>query len=53
MRRPKPKEAVAEVKCAACNGTGYPKVKQPVEPRRRIFPALCKECQGKGRLTRS
>jgi DnaJ-class molecular chaperone len=50
MKRPKPKEAVAEVKCAACNGTGNSKVKQPAQPGRKIYPAPCKECAGKGRV---
>jgi DnaJ-class molecular chaperone len=47
------KELISEIKCAACNGAGYPKVKQPVEPGRRIYPAPCKECAGKGRLPRA
>jgi DnaJ-class molecular chaperone len=50
MRRSKPEEIVAEIKCPACEGTGFPHVKQPVEPARRIFPAPCKECAGKGRI---
>jgi DnaJ-class molecular chaperone len=44
------KEPLAEIKCAACNGTGYPKVKQPVQPGRKIYPTPCKECAGKGRI---
>jgi DnaJ-class molecular chaperone len=43
------KEPVAEIKCPACDGTGFPNVKQPVEPGRRVFPAPCRECPGKGR----
>jgi hypothetical protein len=34
----KTKEAVAEIECPACKGTGYPKVQQPVQPGRKIFP---------------
>jgi len=50
MKRLKAEDALLEVKCPACNGTGFPNVKQPVEPRRRIFPAPCRECAGKGRV---
>ena len=39
-----------ERKCKACNGTGYPPVKQPAQPGRQIYPAPCKECGGKGRI---
>ena len=42
-----------ETKCEACDGTGFPKVKQPAEPGRRIFPAPCKKCGGKGRITKA
>jgi DnaJ-class molecular chaperone len=38
-----------EEKCPACGGTGFPIVKQPT-PGRRIYPAPCKICAGKGRL---
>ena len=50
MKRRKPK--VAEVQCPACDGIGYIKVAQPVEPDRKIYPARCKQCLGKGRLAR-
>jgi hypothetical protein len=39
MEGDKPKEKVAEIRCRACNGTGFPKVKQPVQPARKIYPA--------------
>jgi len=39
-----------EIKCPACNGTGYPMVMQPVQPGRKIYPAKCKKCGGKGRI---
>ena len=39
-----------EMKCDACDGTGFPKVKQPSEPGRRIYPAPCRKCGGKGRI---
>ncbi len=35
---------------AACDGTGLQKVKQPTQPGRKIFPAKCEECLGKGRI---
>lgn len=50
MKRPKPKRAVAEVECSACEGTGFQPVKQPAQPGRKIFPARCQQCSGKGRL---
>ena len=50
MKRLKAADALQEIKCPACDGTGFPKVKQAVEPGRRIFPAPCKECGGKGRV---
>jgi DnaJ-class molecular chaperone len=40
-----------EHKCPACNGTGFPVVKQPAKPGRRIYPVPCKSCHGKGRIT--
>jgi hypothetical protein len=53
MKRLKAEDALLEVKCSACNGTGFPNVKQPVEPRRRIFPAPCREGGGARGVTRS
>jgi len=47
MKRLKAEDKLPEVKC---HGTGFPKVKQPVQPGRRIYPAPCKECAGKGRV---
>jgi DnaJ-class molecular chaperone len=38
----------AERKCPACNGTGFPPVKQPAQPGRKIYPARCERCDGKG-----
>jgi hypothetical protein len=32
----------------ACDGTGFPKV--PTGPGRKIYPAPCKQCFGKGRM---
>ena len=37
-----------EFKCPACNGTGFGPVKQPTQPGRRIYPARCDRCDGKG-----
>jgi len=50
MGRLKTKEPVAEVECSACEGTGFPKVKQPVQPGRKIYPPPCNLCRGKGWL---
>lgn len=46
------KSAPVEIKCEACNGTGHQVVKQPSQPGRRMYPARCKECDGKGRITK-
>jgi DnaJ-class molecular chaperone len=40
----------AEHRCPACNGTGFPAVKQPTQPGRKIYPVECKTCGGKGRI---
>jgi DnaJ-class molecular chaperone len=40
----------SERKCAKCNGTGFSAVVKPVQPGRRIYPAPCKKCGGKGRV---
>ena len=53
MEKLKTEEALQEVKCPECEGTGFPKVKQPVQPGRRVYPAPCEKCAGKGRLTRT
>jgi DnaJ-class molecular chaperone len=39
-----------EHKCTACNGTGFPVVMKAVQPGRKIYPAPCKKCGGKGRI---
>jgi DnaJ-class molecular chaperone len=44
------KKAQQEINCDACNGTGFPPVTEPVQPGRRVYPAPCKKCGGKGRL---
>lgn len=46
------KLAKVEEKCPACNGTGFPAVKQPA-PGRRIFPPPCEKCQGSGRIKKA
>ena len=38
-----------EVKCRACNGTGFLAVIQPAQPGRRIYPPSCRKCASKGR----
>src|SRR5712671_7254423 len=42
---------IKEHVCPACNGTGYPVVKQPVQPGRRVYPVKCTSCDGKGKVT--
>lgn len=40
-----------EVRCEACNGTGLQPARQPSKSTgRRIYPAKCAKCAGKGRL---
>jgi DnaJ-class molecular chaperone len=41
---------IDEHKCPACNGTGFPEVKQPAQPDRKLYPVKCKTCAGKGRI---
>jgi DnaJ-class molecular chaperone len=47
----KPPAKPTEFKCPACYGTGFPKVTKTTAPGRKIYPAPCKECSGKGRIT--
>jgi DnaJ-class molecular chaperone len=42
-----------EQRCSACDGAGFPAVKQPAQPGRRIYTARCKACAGKGRISRA
>jgi DnaJ-class molecular chaperone len=42
---------VKEHTCVACNGTGYPVVKQPAQPDHKIYPVKCEACGGKGKIT--
>jgi DnaJ-class molecular chaperone len=46
----KPPAEPTELRCPACDGTGFPKVTKTVAPGRKIYPAPCKECNGKGRI---
>jgi DnaJ-class molecular chaperone len=43
-------QKIKEHTCAACNGTGFPVVKQPVLATHKIYPAKCEACAGKGRI---
>jgi hypothetical protein len=38
MKRSKAEDALQEIKCPACDGTGFPKVKQAVEPVAEFSP---------------
>ena len=42
---------IKEHTCPGCNGTGFASVMQPVKPGRKIYPAKCKSCEGKGKIT--
>lgn len=42
---------INEHTCPVCNGTGFPKVKQPTQSDRRLYPVRCKSCAGKGKIT--
>ena len=44
-------QKIKEHRCAACNGTGFPAVKQPALATRKIYPVKCEACAGKGRIT--
>jgi hypothetical protein len=44
-------QKIKEHKCAACNGTGFPVVRQPPLATHRIYPVKCEACAGKGRIT--
>jgi hypothetical protein len=44
-----PTTKAIELKCRTCKGTGFAAVVQPAQPGRRIYPARCMKCQGKGR----
>jgi hypothetical protein len=48
MKKRQPLDAI-EVKCDACDGSGYPPVRLPA-PGRRIYPAVCKKRGGRGRV---
>jgi hypothetical protein len=49
MKKLYPKEVGTEIEFPGCEGAGFPKVRQPVQPGRRIFPPPCKQCFGKAR----
>jgi DnaJ-class molecular chaperone len=42
-----------ELKCPACNGTGFMAVLQSAKTGRRIYPPSCRKCNGKGRITKA
>ena len=53
MKRAKRKEVGTEIECPECDGTGFPQVRQPAQPGRKIYPPPCKRCLGKGRIERT
>jgi DnaJ-class molecular chaperone len=44
-------QKIKEHICEACNGTGFPAVKQPVQPGHKIYPVKCEARGGKGKIT--
>jgi len=44
---------IKEHTCTTCNGTGFPKVKQPTQATHKIYPVKCTACAGKGRIADS
>jgi len=53
LRRPERSTMTPKIKehnCAACNGTGFPTVKQPVLATHKIYQVKCETCAGKGRI---
>jgi DnaJ-class molecular chaperone len=40
---------IKEHTCTACNGTGFPTVKQPVLATHKIYPVKCEACAMLGR----
>jgi DnaJ-class molecular chaperone len=42
---------IKEHTCPLCNGTGFPKSKEPTHPGRKIYPVKCESCQGKGKIS--
>lgn len=50
MNKLKSEDASTELMCSACDGTGFPRVAQPAQPERKIYPPPCKWCLGKGRV---
>jgi len=46
----KKKAGPPEVKCKACNGTGFPPVIQPGKAWSQNLPAAVHRCGGKGRI---
>jgi DnaJ-class molecular chaperone len=42
---------IKEHDCKACDGTGFPTVKQPMLATYKIYPVKCEACAGKGRIT--
>jgi hypothetical protein len=51
MRRSRSKFIAMEVMCPVCDGTGFPPVAQPEQAGRKIYPAPCTRCYGKGRIS--
>jgi DnaJ-class molecular chaperone len=53
MKKTQPRKMDPEIACPACGGTGFPPVIKRTKPGRKIYPARCKQCLGKGRVPRA
>jgi DnaJ-class molecular chaperone len=51
MKRHRSRRINTEVICPTCHGTGFPPVAQPAQPGRKLYPAPCEQCLGKGRIS--
>ena len=52
MKKTRTRKTDLEIECPACGGTGFPPVIKRTKPGRKIYPARCKQCHGKGRVAR-
>jgi hypothetical protein len=46
VKRLKSKDAPPELKCSACDGTGFQAVAQPAQRGRKIYLPPCNRCLG-------
>jgi hypothetical protein len=53
LKKLREKLPISETACTACNGTGFAPVKQSSNPMKRVFPARCGKCDGRGKPSRT